>query len=116
MTLERKIDEALAHAAPQKKQKPAFKARRFFRKCATCKKVEVRDVRAYLHHDQQEGRDTYSVVIPTDPCIHCGSAVRVKGLQATRVERITCDNTCRFSEGWKCRCSCGGEHHGEGLI
>ena len=29
---------------------------------------------------------------------------------------ITCNESCQFAEGPECTCSCGGRHHGKGVI
>lgn len=47
-------------------------------------------------------------------CAGCGRFMAWGYLNAHRDEAIRCDARCTNARGFKCDCSCGGEHHGAG--
>lgn len=47
-------------------------------------------------------------------CADCGRAMDWGYLQAWTVPEVKCDARCTNARGFKCDCSCGGEHHGSG--
>ena len=47
-------------------------------------------------------------------CADCGRAMDWGYLQAYTVPEVKCDARCTNARGFKCDCSCGGEHHGSG--
>lgn len=47
-------------------------------------------------------------------CSECGRAMTWGYLQAWKRPEVPCDARCTNARGFKCDCSCGGEHHGSG--
>ena len=49
------------------------------------------------------------------PILCCGQRTGWNILQAIFNPAVKCDARCTEAKGFKCECSCGGEHHGSGM-
>ena len=90
-------------------------------KCGNAKRVDYphkvenkgaygKVVRRYYRFD---GADSDRIYYQNDPIslCECGKRMAFGVIQGFKTDHV-CDDRCTSAKGYRCECSCGGEHHG----